>query len=443
MKKSAILFSSCFTVLPCLVFYLSQLQRGLTSFLPGEDERKPRNMTSTAMLVPVLPIDVHPTLVYSAENMTDFVTDAFHGELCQKILRSTTEKKPAVVQVTFGCRDLFLESWFGTGNFIMAFYILHSTALAIGDVNVSITCHDAFQERGTLILPWLTGWFPAEPKEQNQTAAALPGKSVVQKCRKLQKRRDKLAAPLALRMDDIRFDLRRMAIALVGVPSSSSSGGGSHPARNFSTQTESSSRQYTLSVPATPILPHIQLDDAVIHFRCGDLMDSNNRRYGFLKFDSYARHISTEARTIGIVTEPFESTNTTQQRSFDSRPVTQERCRLVVHGLVDRLHERFPNATVTIHNQQDSTIASVYARMVMANQTISGTSTFSFFPAVATFGQAYVRRPRDMGSWLKDPASRVELFDDVDWLTTSQVQRMWGTNGSAVLEWFASPLSGG
>jgi hypothetical protein len=53
------------------------------------------------------------------------------------------------------------------------------------------------------------------------------------------------------------------------------------------------------------------LDDAVIHFRCGDLMNSGHGEFDFLTFKGYTRYISPEARTIGILTQPFSFSNVT------------------------------------------------------------------------------------------------------------------------------------
>jgi len=107
------------------------------------------------------------------------------------------------------------------------------------------------------------------------------------------------------------------------------------------------------------------------------------------------------------------------------------------------LEKRFPNARVSIRNGPGETIALSYARMVMANQTIVGLSTFGFFPAIATFGQALIRRPskNDLGGWLiksniEQKANNVVLIDEPDWLPTAKCKQIWQDDGSAVLEWF-------
>ena len=44
---------------------------------------------------------------------------------------------------------------------------------------------------------------------------------------------------------------------------------------------------------------------------------------------------------------------------------------------------------ITIHNGPNETIALAYAKFVMANQSIIGVTSFSFFLVIATFGTAY------------------------------------------------------
>lgn len=165
-----------------------------------------------------------------------------------------------------------------------------------------------------------------------------------------------------------------------------------------------------------------------------------------MKFDSYARHISPQAQSIGIVTESFDSD--AQHRGAEGGQVTRSRCRKVVGAFVDHLQERFPHTRVRIRNGKGETVALTYARMVMANQTIVGLSTFAFFPAIATFGQALIRKPSktDLGGWLlkariEEKLDNIVMVEEPDWLPTAKCKRMWGEDGSAVLDWFRSETS--
>jgi hypothetical protein len=127
-----------------------------------------------------------------------------------------------------------------------------------------------------------------------------------------------------------------------------------------------------LSVPARgepPLIPGVVLDDVVLHFRGGDLFNSNHPGFGFMKFSAFSKQISPDTKSIGIVTQPFDTSG--QYRKGDATVEKRERHRIVVMALVDFLGEKFPQARVTIHNGRSETIALAYARMVMANQTKS------------------------------------------------------------------------
>jgi hypothetical protein len=220
-----------------------------------------------------------------------------------------------------------------------------------------------------------------------------------------------------------------------------------------------------LSLPSKPYYTDVDIDDALIHFRCGDLFDTENTSYGFMPFSAYARHISAHARTIGIATQPFgndddDSDETTsgsgnkpQQREKDSNKQVRERCRIVVLAFQDYLVQRFPNAKVQLRNDPKETIALTYARMIMANETVGSLSSFSAFPVVAGFGIGYYLTPevRAPSAWLgyyhDDQNKRyidtisgqpnVVLFTETKFLMGAQPKNFWDINGTdAVLEWF-------
>ena len=382
-----------------------------------------------------------------------FVEDSFHRHFCKKILNSAKRNNRTLsplVSVSFGsCEQVFATNGYGTGNFLMSIYTLRSVAQAIGDVNIYLSCDDAYQQRGKLILPWLTGWFPqvvTTTANNDSSASIFPvyGSNVTSTARCMQID-NTLKLPLAKRIHDIQYDLRRMAVSLIGIPSKE------HPSLAFAeshlwinkTAFSPVHALVALEKGESAVLSNIELDDAVLHFRCGDLILSTEPRYGFMKFDSYANHISPEARSIGIVTESFDTDG--QHRQAESRQVTRDRCRIVVNAFVEQLKKRFPDARVSIRNGREETIASTYSRMIMANQTIISLSTFAFFPAIATFGKAFIRRPsrRNLGAWIvkaveEEKVDNVVLIDEPDWLPTARCKRMWGEDGSAVLEWFRS-----
>lgn len=182
-----------------------------------------------------------------------------------------------------------------------------------------------------------------------------------------------------------------------------------------------------------PLYPGTELDDVSLHFRCGDIIRTPHPKYGFMKFDSYSRYISTMAGTIGIITQPFESNS--QQRAAERDEKMHQMCRTLVHAFVDYLEKRFPHAKVAIRNDSNESIALSFARMIMANQTIVGISTFSQFPAVATFGSSFIQRQPtssssgyDRMAWIDTIAGRhnnVKVVDE-SFLSSVEVKKLWG-----------------
>lgn len=172
-------------------------------------------------------------------------------------------------------------------------------------------------------------------------------------------------------------------------------------------------------------------------------MNSDHSGYGFLSFRGYSENISPDARSVGISTQPYDG-DTPQSRLIDFDPKILDRCRIVVTSFKDYLEERFPNARISIHNNANESVALAYTRMIMANQTIVGTSSFGVFPAIATLGTGYLRRP-DFSHfpkyWVLDPAvddltSNVILFDQPI-LMCHDVRQLWLSQGAkGVLAWF-------
>jgi hypothetical protein len=179
-----------------------------------------------------------------------------------------------------------------------------------------------------------------------------------------------------------------------------------------------------------------------------------------LTFKGYTRYISPEARTIGILTQPFSFSNVTasgvsstnaQVRLYDVAGPNADRCRIVVTALVEYIQERHPKARITIHNGPNETIASTFARMIMANQTIVGaSSSFGLFPTLATFGFGdYIAPKRIEGSplsqWLFFEPRLDNLVDNVMVVENNEramvgtIQNLWETEGAdRVLKWFKS-----
>jgi hypothetical protein len=392
------------------------------SFIAPDDQR---NRSSIAR-------DSRPSTVISWEGvkgMNDIISQYWKGGgLCEKIndVRSAAldPDLPITLNLSFGCNDLFKKSGYGTGNFIAMLYGIRLIARVYGNIGAHYTCHDAEETKNDLIIPWLTGWFPPRPSGQNSSIPI----SIQEACG------NHSTQPLSYMYKEMQYDLRKMAIALMGVPSPD------HPSARFA---ERLSRDGNLWPDSPPFPATVyELDDAVLHFRCGDLMHSVHSAYSFMKFSGYTRHISPEAESIGILTQPFDIGS--GARRSDSGQLVRNRCRIVVSSLVDYIKEQYPSARVRVHNSVNESIALSFARMVMANQAIAGISSFSVIPAVSTFGTGYVPFPdyiRGPNMWLINPridelADNVVLFYEPDRISVGDMKDLWKNGRKGVLAWF-------
>ena len=353
-----------------------------------------------------------------------------------------------LLNVTFGCHDLFYNSGLGSGNYLAGFYALRLAATVLGNVDVAFHCPDAPNERTDLILPWLTGYFAVNGASSQKLRTRMQ-RRVADVCANIDR------CPIGYLFPQIQQELRRMAVSLVGIPESQ------HPTSSSVSAWLEEQRSHPafshMQVPLidprehAPLYPDVDLDDTILHFRCGDLMSSDHPRFGFLKFDSLAKNIALSSRSIGIVTQPFDAS--AQSRAWDNSGVKRQRCRIVVLDFVQYLQERFPNSRVRIHNSPNETIALTYARMVLAGQTIAGISTFGVFPALASFGTGYIRRPDQQSptnGWLVHPPldellqqekyadKQLVLMNEPNVLMVRQVKKLWEDPDGAtkILAWF-------
>lgn len=117
----------------------------------------------------------------------------------------------------------------------------------------------------------------------------------------------------------------------------------------------------------------------------------------------------------------------------------------MVLALVDYIQERYPKAHITIRNDRTERITQSYLRMIMAQQTISGISSFGVMPAVATFGRGYIRtpyRPAEPYYWVLFPRideltdGQVVLFEEPS-MAVIEMKSLWEQEGKeGVLAWF-------
>jgi hypothetical protein len=330
--------------------------------------------------------------------------------------------------ITFGCQELFTKVGGGTGNYLGLLYGMRLAAEVYGDVELHFTCHDAESTRNRLILPWLTGVYPARSLQQ---PSIFPNLTLKEACGGANQQ------PVGYMVQAMQRDFRYMAVSLVGqsfTPEGFNLTGDSY-VPSFVPQFSSAKA----STP--PPYASVELDEAVTHFRCGDLIDSRHSSFSFMNFRGYTRHIHPNAHSIGILTQPFAN-GTVHARQMDVTQHTRDRCRIVVHAFQEYIQERFPQARVRIHNEES--IALTYVRMIMAQQVISGITTFSVMPAVATFGTGYIRvpdRPEEVNQWVLNP--RIDTIVDNVVLTEDPkmpvrgVKILWRQKGEpGVLNWF-------
>lgn len=354
------------------------------------------------------------------------------GQFCNQIKEWIEEEQTILVNVTFSCQAMFDHSGMGSGNIVLAFYALRMVAHTVGHIHVQIQCSDAEQTQKELLLPWLTGFFPAVEHIVPRDMRNRP--TVEEACTHFNR------IALGYMIPAMRYDMRRMALALVGVPDQLIAGDKN---TSFYTNTPPDGANMRLSVnPQEPLYPSTELDEVVLHFRCGDLINSDHKSFGFMSFQSFSRHISPEARSIGIVTQPFDAKDA-QMRPLEQTSMHIDRCRLVVTKFVQHLEEQFSQARIRIRNDVNETIALTVARMIMAKQTITAISTFSVVPALATFGSGYIREPDfdKAPNWFLMHPNVSTLVDNVyliqePVLMAAELKKMWGDDGSAALEWF-------
>jgi hypothetical protein len=274
-----------------------------------------------------------------------------------------------LLNVTMDCVEMGKKEDFGQGNWITALYCVRIAA-AVAKVDYQFQCVDGRDSQLELLLPWFDGYHPAPIINASSSqpwpyTGSLPTEKEACDHRYPNIRVDKMA-------DQIQDDIQKMAVTLVG-------------SRDDVRQHPSIS---SVDRVAEPLVPNVMLDDVAIHFRCGDVMGGARRGdFGMIKFSEYTKWISKEARTIGILTQPFEKE---RNRGRDAGKV--DGCRKATHLMVDYLQNFLPHATISIHNGLNETLPLAFARLAMANQSFTSLSSFGIFPVIGTFGEGYFQK---------------------------------------------------
>lgn len=292
--------------------------------------------------------------------------------------------QPPLVNLTLNCTDRNRN----TGNWITALYHLRLAA-ALGRVDFQFQCDDGMETAESSVLPWLSGFYPSQnvmsstsrsisniSSDEWQYDFGWPEVDLVcsDKYNKL---------PLQHMAHEMQKDMRSMAVAMLGSRHFNASG---LERRIDLLRTRVQDRR----PGAAMIYPRedLAVDDAAIHFRCGDVFGGTQKDvYGLIKFKEFKNLIPQEStNSIGIFTQPFHASRVRpEDRDF------VQQCERVVNVLVEYLHNSYPNATISIRNTLQDTIPITYARMIMASQTITTMSTFGIFPAIGSFGDGYFK----------------------------------------------------
>lgn len=290
-----------------------------------------------------------------------------------KLIRKVTSKHNdsttvILLNFTIRCKVLYDQLHLGTGNLVLGFYGMRLAA-ATGGMDLLFHCTNQnvkHVKRQGSILTWLQGYYPA-PKNPNTFSPYHPPLPTLKEAA-----RGLGHCPLYYMSEAIRRDLRNMALQLVGP----------RQGMNISLSTDNN------ATSVEPLFPNVDMDDVAIHFRCGDVMKGfNSKNYGVVQYESYRQLISPFAKTIGIVTTSFNESSLRKQDQGTTRV-----CQVLVTGLKEYLQHAFPSTKISIRNGPNETLALAYARLVMANQTFCSPSTFSIFPAIASFGTSYIQR---------------------------------------------------
>mmetsp|Transcript_18410 Transcript_18410/g.27604 ORF Transcript_18410/g.27604 Transcript_18410/m.27604 type:complete len:595 (-) Transcript_18410:896-2680(-) len=249
----------------------------------------------------------------------------------------------------------------GEGNWITAFYTTRIAAAA-ARVDVQIQCNDGRDSQMDMLLPWFETYQPA-PTEENPWPFHGQLPTEFEACSDYYE-----PVRLDLMIDEIRNDMRKMGVTMFGSRENKS-----HP---------------SVPLDQPPLVPDIEIEDVAIHLRCGDVMGGVARSdFGMMQFSEYKKWISKDARTVGIVTQPFEKE---RNRSLDHDKVDD--CRAVTYKLVDYLQDFLPSAKISIHNSVNESLPMTYARLVMADQSFTTLSSFGIFPVIGGFGKGYFQK---------------------------------------------------
>lgn len=183
----------------------------------------------------------------------------------------------------------------------------------------------------------------------------------------------------------------------------------------------------------------IQFDDAVIHFRCGDILSLTKpgAKYGLSPYSLYNRFLKDASiQSIGIVTAPF---GLKSGRSHDRKHM--HTCQALVNDMISYLEEKYPSTTVTVRNNTNETVVAAYTRMILANRVLCDSSTFCLFPAIASTGQGYIAESNSLYPWIhgvEETEDNVNVLKRYEFLASDRISSK-GMGPEDIIAWRRSP----
>jgi hypothetical protein len=121
-----------------------------------------------------------------------------------------------------------------------------------------------------------------------------------------------------------------------------------------------------------PLVP-----DTAIQYRCGDNI-AFSYLYGILPFTAFDNRIPKDSKYIYVLSDhPTRAPHS---------PYTS-RCKLILEKLLEYLKEKFPNSVIVVKRGGDLFLDMI--RLANAKVTICSTSTYCFWPALTSDGNAY------------------------------------------------------
>ena len=342
-----------------------------------------------------LVIDVNHTALFPSTRPEDRRIEGQidDNHLCQILRLLTAQDRlgdifekgtpPMVLNVTADCA--FLNDKFsGQGDAILALYRLRmTTALAKVDFQFQCTNNDDKVDLSTNDAPtndylkdksrklrWVFPWFASfQSSSDDKDPWPYRGESPTQEqlCG-LEANHESI--PIDRMADQIREDVRKMALRLVG--SRSKEPQRTHP---------------LIPLDIKPWIPDIEMDDVIIHFPCNsdeyDWQAGTTREpspVGVLQFNEYNKRINKNVRSIGIIRESSKSNLGNAHEAM---------CHRASSLLVEYLQHFYGKNRVSISIYEDDTLPLQYTRIAMAQQSFSSFSTFGMLPIIGTFGEGY------------------------------------------------------